>query len=548
MNPYELQNEIVQSAENFIGYLKDHGQDKITNKLRSDPIIKGNRIILPLANALPSPDLAEVSVRGHFCSPDELEIAGYDETDKCLIVKERDCAGRFVNVRARDIEVKNDITFLARNLKNWALSHADELELPCAEYQNDNALVFMASSNDQQLIAANGVLRNPLSYVWGVPGAGKTTMVLARDAEYCLDHHMKILVTAPTNSALERALISLMEVFDSHGMNTENILRLGVPSPNFRALYPDLCVDSSKGEETRAICRRKISKAKMIAATVDTYITTLSDSELFRPDHIFLDEAGYCPVIKVLPLLNSRADLTLLGDHRQLPPVCPVDADTLRNDPKLCLWAQSSVYCESLMNAESVESFAGDYFGGVQPMFRSMKRFDLFYTYRFGGKLVDVLASHVYGNSFRGLASESPRITVINASDSESSNGRVSQAEAYAILRFLQERHCTDYVVLTPYKKQVAMLRQLLHTDDEHVMTIHRAQGREWDTVILSVVDTNNMYFTDSTRKDTHGLEVLNTAVSRAKKELVIVCNAYFWQHQQGQLISSIVTAYAPAA
>ena len=87
------------------------------------------------------------------------------------------------------------------------------------------------------------------------------------------------------------------------------------------------------------------------------------------------------------------------------------------------------------------------------------------------------------------------------------------------------------------------LLRQLLNTDEEHVMTIHRAQGQEWNTVILSVVDTQNMYFTDSRRQDTHGLEVINTALSRARKELVIVCNAGFWRSQQGQLLASVVNA-----
>ena len=76
----------------------------------------------------------------------------------------------------------------------------------------------------------------------------------------------------------------------------------------------------------------------------------------------------------------------------------------------------------------------------------------------------------------------------------------------------------------------------------EEVLTIHGSQGREWDIVILSVVDTTNKWFTNSKCTKSNGLKVINTAVSRAKKKLVIVCDANYWKTQQEQLIGKLIS------
>jgi superfamily I DNA and/or RNA helicase len=98
---------------------------------------------------------------------------------------------------------------------------------------------------------------------------------------------------------------------------------------------------------------------------------------------------------------------------------------------------------------------------------------------------------------------------------------------------------------LTPYRNQLKLLNQELPKArrEQRIMTVHASQGREFDTVILSVVDTHNKYFTDSTNKLSRGLQIINTAVSRAKKELIIVCDAEFWSEQNHQLISEIINA-----
>ena len=81
------------------------------------------------------------------------------------------------------------------------------------------------------------------------------------------------------------------------------------------------------------------------------------------------------------------------------------------------------------------------------------------------------------------------------------------------------------------------------------MLTIHKSQGREWDTVIVSVVDGHQnpeekpLRFTSTQVIEGArvGLKVINTALSRAKRRLIIVCDRDHWAAQQEELLGEIV-------
>ena len=76
---------------------------------------------------------------------------------------------------------------------------------------------------------------------------------------------------------------------------------------------------------------------------------------------------------------------------------------------------------------------------------------------------------------------------------------------------------------------------------DGRILTVHASQGQEFDTVFFSVVDTSDMYFTDS--NSSKGKKIVNTAISRAKKELILVCDRNFWCSRGDQLISQLIAS-----
>ena len=75
---------------------------------------------------------------------------------------------------------------------------------------------------------------------------------------------------------------------------------------------------------------------------------------------------------------------------------------------------------------------------------------------------------------------------------------------------------------------------------EDDIVTVHRSQGREWDVVLFSVTDCFDEKYLTDTVKNRQALKLINTAVSRAKKMLVIIGDAEDWKGKPNQLISEL--------
>ena len=298
-------------------------------------------------------------------------------------------------------------------------------------------------------------------------------------------------------------------------------------------------------EESQSICH---CKKRIIAATIDRFISMFpmpAESD-FSPQHIFMDEAAYCSLIKGATLLSLHVPVTFLGDHMQLPSVGEME-DRLfihENNWPVFMWAQSAIYLDSIFH-KSLYDVCDDYISGNAPDYTNMVKYTLTLTHRFGKSISSVLAGSVYDCTFRSINASGTSIVVLDAphSSKKSSKKRVSISECDAITQYLEEYKPTDYAILTPYRNQVAALTSMLPNvaHENRILTVHASQGREFDTLIYSVVDTSDMYFVDSAKPI--GKRVTNTAISRARKKLVIACDCRFWRGQSGQLIASLVNS-----
>jgi superfamily I DNA and/or RNA helicase len=136
-------------------------------------------------------------------------------------------------------------------------------------------------------------------------------------------------------------------------------------------------------------------------------------------------------------------------------------------------------------------------------------------------------------------------IEVINVKRKTLSDKKRTNNDEATVIRDLVKKQIINlgsFAILTPYKNQEALLKKLcFRFIGDAVMTIHVSQGREWDTVIFSVCDTTDKYFTDSNNVKSNGKLILNTAISRAKKKLIIVCDEDYWLKQEGQLIYDLI-------
>ena len=498
-----------------------------------------------------------------------------------------------------------------------------------------------AGMSESQADAGVFCLSSGFSYIWGAPGTGKTKYVLTNAVYSLFAAGKKVVITAPTNNAVEQALGAVIEYFDQKGIDRENILRLGAPSKAFADKYPEVLEIRGVSQLVSAITKQKelledvvkfkteretmsevvaaleikigrndalsgaakdmlknmesefdekeklyaaydgagidalkkqieelngqltesesqstdgrINTLSIIGCTIDGYIgafSTSADGNVVGnafADHIFLDEAGYCSLAKAATLFSSGMPVTFLGDHFQLPPVCEIDDDLIAGDEykEVFVWAQSALYLADLIT-DGAETEYVRYIKKMPPTFKNMPKANLTETYRFGANLLDILCKGVYRTELKSCVDKSGIvIEVINAPKRTlTDKKRANPDEAEAIKEYLRKNflHLDSVAVLAPYKNQVSLLRKSCYRYvGDNILTVHGSQGREWDTVILSVCDTTDKYFTDSNNPRSNGRLILNTAVSRVKRKLILVCDEYYWSRQSGQLLCEII-------
>ncbi len=333
----------------------------------------------------------------------------------------------------------------------------------------------------------------------------------------------------------------------------EDYLGLSQEEVNEKIAYINKQIEELYSQSTK----KKLRTVNVIASTIDTYIgrfqydkATMDEENIFIErlpldvDHIFMDEAGYCNLIKGTTLLANKCPITFLRDHMQLPPVCEMNDARINQaeNNSIVLWAQSALMIEDLFHKLMI-NLLQDYNSGEDPQFSILKKCDLTKTHHFGSRLSHILDQFVYHNGFDSSKQDDTfELEILHARKSIGERKRENPAEAQRIKEYMRIHHHDNCVILTPYKDQVNLLRKTIPIGKDNIMTVHSSQGREWDTVILRVSDTTDKWFTDSCNNESKGLRLINTAVSRAKKRLVIVCDFDYWIEQKQQLISHLIT------
>lgn len=284
----------------------------------------------------------------------------------------------------------------------------------------------------------------------------------------------------------------------------------------------------------------RMKDCKVIAATIDACIARIIPGGDFRPKHIFLDEAGYCPLVKGVALLTYDAPITMAGDHMQLPPICNMDDKEIEEKELfVSLFCQSSLFLETCVTLPP-EQIAFDYLNHNAPCFQNTAYSELNFTYRFGERLASILANDIYSPRFHGSNKHETKIFYIQSDKIDKPKPRISTTEVQNIKNYIDKFGYIDTGIITPYTKQKDKLKSILPPNAD-ILTVHGSQGREWSTVILSVVDTTQPWFTNSLLQASNGKCVLNTAVSRAKDNLILVLDANYWKHQPKQLICHLL-------
>ena len=485
-----------------------------------------------------------------------VQFLNYDENKHLLGIEVgKKNVEEFTGLNNKDIFVISDLTFLVERVREWYDKNGAKIALPVnvSILKNKiNQIEYLEGlePSENQKHSLHNIFIHPFTYIWGAPGTGKTQFVLAYAVLHYIRNGHRVGILAPTNNALEQVLRGVIKMTDKAGISRQVIERMGIPSKAFAEEFPEVCPKLKKERESFEK-EEEIEKQKniqLIACTLDCYSAAFRDKKM-NVQHIFLDEAGYANMIKAGMLFNHKIPITFLGDHAQLPPVCELNDFSMEKEKEfenMFLWAQTSIYLETLFDLTK-EEVRYQYLKNITPSLKRVSQSSLNTSYRFGENLAKVLGYHVYSLDFSsGNRDSVTKIRYIHAPKEEAYKSRESITEVIAIKRLvaaLKMRGTTNYAILTPYKKQVKLLGLHLPNErnEQRIITVHGSQGREWDTVIVSITDTADKWFVDSLNLASRGLNLVNTAVSRARKELIIVCDTNYWKRQTGQLIYDLI-------
>ena len=374
--------------------------------------------------------------------------------------------------------------------------------IPKSEIRNPNSeipVVLTGLNSSQQEAIDRAVNCEVFHLIWGPPGTGKTKVIPE------IVHRIggPVLLGAFTNTAVDKMLVALLE----HDPAVR-FLRVGRPcdSPEVVAKLssdPAECFTEDlavKYGTVRAV-KDALQQARIVAATAHR-ACTIPYLRTRGFEMAVVDEAGQLTEPLTLGLILRARRFVLIGDDRQLPPV--VRTGRLAHS-----------------------------------MFERLKRDGQSITlldtqYRMHPQIMDVSNRLFYEGRLRAGISELERtppdgLPVVFIPVESQRDGRSNRDEAEIVVEIIQSFIRDSGVrpesigVVSPFRAQVVLLRQMLGSTGVTVDTVERFQGGERDVMILSFVRSRGTGFVFDDRR-------LNVAITRARRKLVLVAHPQLFQ------------------
>jgi len=390
------------------------------------------------------------------------------------------------------------------------------------------------------------VLGSEVLFVWGPPGTGKTR-TLAQCAQAFNRRGWSMLVLANTNVAVDNALNMIAKEFEQLRPEA-SIFRIGSP---YSILHPRIQVDPAGEAARTALSTRERDKPPrtVIAGTTLAKATLVQDVLVRRFEVVAIDEASMAPLPMVFYASSlSRSKVIAVGDFKQLPPIA------LNNDSDaVARWLKRDLFEEAGIT-DSVEK------GRHDPRMVMLRE-----QYRMDPRICQLVNEFVYDGLLEnaqtvrslpdqaGLFPEPIAATVLVdtsekhpwSSKPARSRSKINLIHATLAVALAHEagKSTSNVAIITPYRDQTRLIRKLIQDqklESVQVSTVHRFQGREIDTVIFDVTDSDPLEPRWFTTPDSRKL--VNVALSRARRKLVIIANRDYVKKKLGsQLIDKVV-------
>ena len=388
-------------------------------------------------------------------------------------------------------------------------------------------------------------LRNAVVLVQGPPGTGKTS-VLEQVVRELAKKHLRILVTAPSNTAVDNICRRLFDL---------PLLRHSAAKESMRSDVAEQCWCGDANLFSRFVLKTKKMQCEIHAGThigilrSPILASRIADEGLF--DVIVFDEAGMSGSTEVLSCVCLAKRAFFFGDPKQLPP-----------------FPLSDVVWEQLEEEHALTQFQRYFIGGgFMGWLQDCRKFPVIMLktcYRcqnprlmhfssqlfYDAQVMTNGAAEYYKLSYKEREAKYPPQTLkfMNTSGLPDwlrheqlrlegfQPGYENYAEAVVctslMLSFIKQYPKEEVCLITPYRRQAKLIRVMMRLnrpDDmdeaeweafthDRISTVDSFQGGESDVVIVSYV-----------RSGEHGIGFVNDANrvnvthTRSRREMVVV-------------------------
>lgn len=228
-------------------------------------------------------------------------------------------------------------------------------------------------------------------------------------------------------------------------------------------------------------------------------------------DYVIMDEASQVDIKTGALALSCAKNAVIVGDDKQLPNV-------VSQEEALALQAIQLTYKVDDRYNEVTHSFLQS----CVEVFKDIPVTLLREHYRCHPKIIEFCNQHFYNGELVAMTDDNAEdnvLQVVQTVEGNHARGHFNQREIDVIVQEVLPQ-CADsgsIGIITPYRQQADEINKALGKDI--ASTVHKYQGRECDTIIMSMVDNKPTEFSDDPN-------LLNVAISRAKTHLYVVTNS----------------------
>lgn len=269
--------------------------------------------------------------------------------------------------------------------------------------------------------------------------------------------------------------------------------------------------------------RRVLDEYSVVLSTTFSSRSSLNSRMVY--DYVIMDEASQIDIATGALALSCAKNAIIVGDTKQLPNVVTAEkckiADAIRLKYNL-----SDAY--DFAHKSFLQSIIDVFHNAPSTLLRE--------HYRCHPRIISFCNQKFYNNELVIMTKDDDSKdtlkvykTMIGNHERDKYNQRqidIIKNEILPTLNVLNK----DVGIITPYNKQVDEIKKQIK--DIEVATVHKFQGREKDVIIISTVDDVISDFTDDPY-------LLNVAVSRAKKRLIVVVSGNK-QQSKGNIVDLI--------